>query len=305
MRHFKTLQTEDSVLTLLNTLCYGNHVIGITQPKSFKLTGIISQGEAFHQIAHLFSKLKLDVSLRILHSCGFVKSPVVSVPTNLPARYVFLLCIVCVYVCVCCARWLYYEAFKLMGDRNLSGLAVVNANKEIVHNTSSTDIKLWLQHQASLDMTIEGFLTKIRSEDKTKTRSVGFVTLDDTLRVVIDKLIETRYHRIWVVDNSKHPTGVISLTDIFRLVSDEYKPRIQLKSKNYSTNVSQHQSRRSKSIFVIYYSTKNKKLIFLANKYLKFYLWVGDGASQGSAIPFFEKTWGKKSKNKSLKDQVQ
>ncbi len=42
------------------------------------------------------------------------------------------------------------------------------------------------------------------------------VTQDATVEKVVQKLIATKTHRIWVVDERSHLEGVISMTDIIR-----------------------------------------------------------------------------------------
>ncbi|ETO30775.1 hypothetical protein RFI_06345 [Reticulomyxa filosa] len=130
-----------------------------------------------------------------------------------------------------------------MEKHGLSGLAVVNSNQEIVHNTSSTDIKLWLQSHAALGMTIEDFLVKIRSEQIQEKKSSGFsvtyATADSTLKAVVDMLMKTKYHRIWVVDDAKRPVGVISLTDIFKFITNDFKPLFVTQSTPTSQTVNE------------------------------------------------------------------
>jgi len=226
MRPFRTLQDNDDIISLLGALSRGSHLIGITYHKTKKLIGILSQGETFQQISAYYSKLKLDVSLLHLQMYGYVKSPVICVPTTILA----------------------HEAFELMEKHGLSGLAVVNSNQEIVHNTSSTDIKLWLQSKAALGLTIEDFLVKIRSSGSQQKKvgfAVTYATNDSSFRAVVDMFIKTKYHRIWVVDESKHPIGVISLTDIFKLITNDFKPLIASQpdvSKNPSLDENEEES---------------------------------------------------------------
>jgi predicted transcriptional regulator len=44
------------------------------------------------------------------------------------------------------------------------------------------------------------------------------VSLDSTLSYSIKKILATKVHRVWLVDSEHRPQGVLSLTDVIRLV---------------------------------------------------------------------------------------
>jgi CBS domain-containing protein len=112
------------------------------------------------------------------------------------------------------------DAFKLMVERNVSGLAVVDKEGKLVGNISlrdlkamSTDARLFWR----LFQTVHNFLLKIRHEDSgDRPRTIVTVKPTDTLETVIKKLAENRIHRVFIVDESKKPQGVISLKDILK-----------------------------------------------------------------------------------------
>ena len=112
------------------------------------------------------------------------------------------------------------EAFELMVKYNLSGLAVIDENGEIMHNMSSTDIRLWLFAQHSLEVSVEEFLIGIRKlkTNKNTKAPVMVCTLQNGLKKIVDKLKATKWHRIWVVDDHRAPIGVLSMTDLFRFI---------------------------------------------------------------------------------------
>lgn len=81
-----------------------------------------------------------DVKLSEMAKSKYVTSPVVTIRNTTKA----------------------YDAFEKMSTSNLSGLAVVDENGKVIHNTSATDIKLWLIHNEALETSIETFLSNIR-----------------------------------------------------------------------------------------------------------------------------------------------
>ena len=81
-----------------------------------------------------------SVKLQSLMDLKYITSPVKSVVGSLKAA----------------------DAFSQMAKFNLSGLAVVDSEGNLIHNTSATDIKLWLQSECKFDDTIENFLIAIR-----------------------------------------------------------------------------------------------------------------------------------------------
>ena len=111
-----------------------------------------------------------------------------------------------------------HSAFSLMSKLNLSGLAVVNEDGVLVHNTSATDIKLWLIASSTLEDTIEQFLISIRKLSLTERYPITVCTLKDTFKRGVQKIQATKYHRLWIVDQNTKPIGVLALTDIFKFI---------------------------------------------------------------------------------------
>jgi len=117
------------------------------------------------------------------------------------------------------------EAFQQMERSNLSGIAVLNDDGQIIGATSGADLKLFLQFsvRASLDLTIMQFLNMIRQESLRATVPVLVCEETSTLGAVIAKLAATREHRIFVIDSSKSfkPIKVISLSDVLAAIVAE------------------------------------------------------------------------------------
>merc|ERR1712130_487664 len=167
--------------------------------------GLVTQGMLFRQIAKKWSetiwnnnnnKNAEQTLLSQLYDLQYITHPVKSVKNNVKA----------------------YDAFSLMSKLNLSGLAVVNQDGTLIHNTSATDIKLWLMASSTLEDTIEQFLINIRKLSLTERYPITVCSLKDTFKRGVQKIQATKYHRLWIVDDKTKPIGVLALTDIFKFI---------------------------------------------------------------------------------------
>ncbi|ETO20048.1 hypothetical protein RFI_17173 [Reticulomyxa filosa] len=104
MRKFWAVKESDSVLSMLKIVAKGSHIVGVLSSDGKQLKSILSQGQVFQQISKLWTEFKEDVPVETLKKLGYVKSPVVSISSKTPA----------------------HEAFALMANHQLSGLAVVD-----------------------------------------------------------------------------------------------------------------------------------------------------------------------------------
>jgi len=199
---FFSVKTSDSVLAAAQALAKGCHAIGVMSAEDENsLVSILTQGELFQQASKLWEqgdhKGMANVTLQQLMDLSFITSPVQGVSASTKAR----------------------DVFSLMASKNLSGLAVTNNDGKLVHNTSATDIKLWLMAGSStLNDEIERFLINIRKMSVDERFPVTMCWPKDTLKRAVGKLQATKYHRMWIIDEESRPIGVLALTDIFRFV---------------------------------------------------------------------------------------
>lgn len=88
----------------------------------------------------------------------------------------------------------------------------------LVGNTSGSDIKLFFEHNETLNQPIIELMNKIRRM-QLKARAPSFTcNPSDKLDHVISKLVATHSHRIFVVNDAHHPDKVVSITDILKTV---------------------------------------------------------------------------------------
>eukprot|EP01084_Bolivina_argentea_P080624 146028_1 len=202
LRPFDTVKKDDSMLTVAKILANGAHIVGVVNDEG-NVVGILNQREMF-QLAHgLWTDPTNNCSLQELLESNIITSPIKSIKNTMSA----------------------YEAFLTMSDLKLSGLAVVNDEGILIHNTSSSDIKMWMTTgNGSLEEPIEEFLINIRKQPRQQDKyPVSYCTTKQTLKRAFQKLYATGYHRLWIVDEDNCPIGVFALTDIFKFICKNEK----------------------------------------------------------------------------------
>lgn len=112
------------------------------------------------------------------------------------------------------------NAFKLLKRSNVSAICVINDNNELVGTVSVKDLRTvtpGLTIMQRLYIPVKQFLHKVHIETKAPKRSIT-CSKNDYLGDIIEKFHESRVHRVWIVDNSNRPIGVISLQDILKII---------------------------------------------------------------------------------------
>jgi len=132
------------------------------------------------------------------------------------------------------------SAFKLMREKKISAVAVVNDNGELVGNISANDLKLVgydLAYFSYLSRPIREYIqwvndVELEQTPQTSIRSQvllhqpksnkDLVTIacvkEDTFSFVIKALNFYRIHRMYIVDKDKRPIGVISIHDVLEKI---------------------------------------------------------------------------------------
>ncbi len=122
------------------------------------------------------------------------------------------------------------QAFELILQHKLYGLAVVDAEGGLVGNTSARDIKLVALYPQTntnaFDLDIMSFLAGVRQEDSVNTGKKAKypacnVRESSTVGHVLSLLAKTGYHRVFVTNTYMEPVGVISELDILRFVLEK------------------------------------------------------------------------------------
>jgi len=193
---FHPVSLEDSLLSVCQILSKGVHRVPVLDAKG-DVVSIISQSSIMAFLQLHIQKIKSEV-LKTIKDLNIGSKPVISVHKDTAA----------------------IETFRLMDNKKISGVAVVDADGQFVGNTSASDLKLFIKtlSLAILHEPIMQYLNKIRQESleiKSPTISCG---INDSLAVVIGKIALTRVHKIFVADDTGgyKPHCVVSITDILR-----------------------------------------------------------------------------------------
>ncbi|CAG8739816.1 3067_t:CDS:2, partial [Acaulospora morrowiae] len=110
------------------------------------------------------------------------------------------------------------DALTMMNENKISSIAIVDDEGRLLGNISMTDYILRNYNHSLMWRTCQQFVSHVRSrqglEDGQDRYPVFDVRLTSTLGYTIAKLIATKSHRVWVVDERTHAIGVVSLTDV-------------------------------------------------------------------------------------------
>jgi len=113
------------------------------------------------------------------------------------------------------------DAFKQMSTYKITGVPIIDENGDIITNVSSKELHHILTEPnffEKLQLPAEKFVSDLKSKTflhKTETMYPKICCkFSTTFGEVLHKLATTKIHRIYVVDDSSHPVGVISLDDV-------------------------------------------------------------------------------------------
>lgn len=176
----------------------GLHRITVVDPLSHKISKIISQSNI---TSFLMKHPAVLAPLKgiTVEASNFFKSPVVSVKES----------------------DLVIEAFYLMRDNKLSGIAVVDENGKLISSISNSDLRAVVKGKAFQfnACTVLEFLQRSRAMDGPNVRpAVVTVTMQTSLYDAMSKLAATGLHRLYVTNPEHDLLGVISLKDILRFL---------------------------------------------------------------------------------------
>lgn len=115
------------------------------------------------------------------------------------------------------------DAFKLIKDLRVNAVGVVDENGKLVGNISSSDIKL-IDHDAKYIHRLFNkagiFIIKIQQFNKSSSEEVATCKIEDRLNDVLNKLLERRVHRLYVINDDHKPIGVIGISDLYTLMKE-------------------------------------------------------------------------------------
>ncbi|KAK4481878.1 hypothetical protein RD792_012789 [Penstemon davidsonii] len=125
------------------------------------------------------------------------------------------------------------DAIKCMNTAALNAAPIVESiqqddhaqlingkGRKLVGTFSATDLRGCPipQLQSCLHLSVVDFIEKMSGTPLTSTRGLITCRPESTLGEVVDKVVNNHVHRVWVVDGSGLLAGVISLTDVIRVI---------------------------------------------------------------------------------------
>jgi len=128
------------------------------------------------------------------------------------------------------------EAFLKILENKVSGIAVLDEDRKLLTSISTKDIRMFKSMdevieqrvdsvtgdaKSVMDMVATEFVQNVRAKYESRGQSHApavSVTENCSLRKVIGKLAATKMHRIFVVDKDDFPVGVVSVSDIAKIL---------------------------------------------------------------------------------------
>jgi CBS domain-containing protein len=126
-----------------------------------------------------------------------------------------------------------FHAFKLMKEKRVSGLAVVDANGKLVGSISASDLKIIgydVKFWNLLGLSVKDYLNEINKSGHPEYRSHLFLWArepngppivikckkTDTLKFATKLLNFYRVHRVYIVDDDNRPVGILTLREVLQ-----------------------------------------------------------------------------------------
>ncbi|KAL7314576.1 cell separation during budding [Mucor circinelloides] len=211
---FYSIMPEATLLSAVEEFAYGTHRVCVLNPDG-TIKGILSQSTVakyiFDNQRH-FPDIECMMN-KTLRQLGLGVSDVIAVNADSPVL----------------------DALALMSKHDISSVAVLGHMGVVLGNISMTDVKHVVKsyrHQL-LWKTCFHFVSLVRTQqgiDDGQDRLPVFdVRLDTTLGFAVAKLLATKSHRVWVIDERERAIGVLSITDVMRAIASsagvEIKPQ--------------------------------------------------------------------------------
>jgi CBS domain-containing protein len=128
------------------------------------------------------------------------------------------------------------EAIKILAERRISGLPVVDANGKLTGVISETDLMwretgvtppayimildsvIYLENPAKYDRDLHKALGQTVGEVMTK-KDIATIAPEQSIRSAAQLINERKVHRLIVVDEAKHVVGVLTRGDVVRFMA--------------------------------------------------------------------------------------
>ncbi|EAL63883.1 hypothetical protein DDB_G0287037 [Dictyostelium discoideum AX4] len=113
------------------------------------------------------------------------------------------------------------EAFELMANNKVNGIAVNDEKGHIIANISARDLKELLNETRvfeNLYLSVGEFISKVRQQDYKAVNPSISCHMNDSLANIITRMVAANIHRVYIIDEERKPIGVISIHDILNII---------------------------------------------------------------------------------------
>ena len=112
-----------------------------------------------------------------------------------------------------------HAAFTTMFSYNVSGVGVVDANERLVANLSASDLRrLQPDNFRVLSLPLDAFLDEMQAPGRHPVTVAPSATLLEVVRLLGGGGGTGRLHRVYICDAGGRPVGVITATDVLRML---------------------------------------------------------------------------------------
>jgi len=167
--------------------------------KSGKVARICSQSSLISYFTKHLDKLGTITNLTV-DQAKIATKPMITVPPELRA----------------------IDAFMIMSEYKISGLAYLGEEGEVLGNISVKDIKGVVLDFFNLVHTTVDYIGIVRRESIRDTFPLVNIHETDPIGKVIAKLAAVGIHRLYLFGSSKSPIGIVSLHDVTKLIAREF-----------------------------------------------------------------------------------
>jgi CBS domain-containing protein len=106
------------------------------------------------------------------------------------------------------------QAYFRLLRHGVSAIAILDNRQRLVGTLSASDLRgINDETLNTLTLPVREFLDKVQRK---APASPVRCSPDEKLDTVIDRLIQSRVHRLWITDENQKPVGVVALTDVIR-----------------------------------------------------------------------------------------
>eukprot|EP01096_Ripella_sp_DP13-Kostka_P006324 TRINITY_DN2269_c1_g1_i1.p1 TRINITY_DN2269_c1_g1~~TRINITY_DN2269_c1_g1_i1.p1 ORF type:complete len:333 (-),score=188.62 TRINITY_DN2269_c1_g1_i1:118-1047(-) len=180
-----------SVVRILSE--YGVHRVNVFDEQG-QLTNIITQSALLKLIDTNLEKLS-EVVNKSVGELDIGTSPVITIPSTHHT----------------------IGAFKLIREKKLYAVPVIDANGSLIGNISARDVRFVVKspaHMYLLYEPISKFISQIHADEIEERSPAICCRASDSLKSIVKKLLVNRINRIYITDHDGKPTKVITLTDV-------------------------------------------------------------------------------------------